>query len=72
VSKFDDYYPQPPDYEQLHQQVFGPSDTTPGVMVDFKQIEYKGERYFRAVDVADMLETMGANKTARHIREQVM
>ncbi len=42
------------------------------VNVDLRQIEFRGQRWFAAEDVAEMLVSLGHGRLARQVREEVM
>lgn len=59
------------DFFELMKKVYGDKPPDEPVGIQFRQTIKDGVVYFRAEDVADMLDTLNQHKTARHIREHV-
>lgn len=56
-------------FDDLMREVYGEDQPEQPVGISFRQIIKDGIVYFRAEDVADLLDTLSQYKTARHIRE---
>ncbi len=57
--------------QELLAEVFGDEPPEKPVTFRMKKLVHSGKAWVKAEDVADLLETLGQFKTARHLRGQI-